>query len=209
MARITNRNFLTDFQTLEIEYGPDQKGPDVSDDIQMVHIMGDVTGGAGGSSGIPFNYENQIPTTIGNVYEVSTLEAGPLRPVVELVAGGRGIWLLAVLHSTATAANLGWWTLPAARIPALTRSFTPTQANSICYGDGGDSLSTFNVGDAAEDIPADVPLRIALIAVNGGSGQFIYNRGIFINPGQVVTQMRIGSNTDFPMGFRWRDIPPA
>jgi len=186
--------------------GDAKKRARYSDDIQLVSQVDDFSEAA---PGIPFDYDNLIPTTVGNVYEVSTFEAGPTRPVVELVAGGRGIWLLAALHSTASAANLAWWTLPAARVPALTRSFTPTQANSIVYGDGSDSLSTFNVGDAPQDNPADAPLRIALIAVNGGSGQFIYNRALFIAPGQVVTQMRLGSNTDFPMGFRWRDIPPV
>jgi len=42
MARKTDRNFLADFATLDIEYLP-VKGPKVSDDIQMVYVMGDVS----------------------------------------------------------------------------------------------------------------------------------------------------------------------
>ena len=41
MARRTDRNFIADFATLEIEYLP-EKGPDVSKDIQMVYVMGNV-----------------------------------------------------------------------------------------------------------------------------------------------------------------------
>jgi len=202
--RTNLRNLFDRFVSAGI--GDAKKQARYSDDIQLVSQVDDFSEAA---PGIPFDYDNLIPTTIGNVYEVETFEPGPLRPVVELVAGGRGIWLLAVLQSTATAANLAWWTLPDPRIPALTRSFTPSQANCSCWGDGSDSLSTFNVGDAAEDDPANTPQRIALIAVNGGQGQYQYNRALYIAPGQVVTQMRIGSNADFRMGFRWRDIPPA
>jgi len=183
--------------------GDAKKRARYSDDIQLVREVSE------GSAGIPFDYDNLIPTTIGQVYEVLSTESGPNRPTIELVAGGRGIWLMAALHSTFAAANIAWWSIPAVRAPALARSFTPTQANSGNWGDGSDSLSTFNVGTAVEDVPAEVPVRIALIATNAGQGQFVYERALYVAPGQVVTSQRIGSNSAFAMGFRWRDIPPA
>lgn len=42
MARKTDRNFLVPFEALDIEYLP-TKGPEVSDDIQMVYVMGDTS----------------------------------------------------------------------------------------------------------------------------------------------------------------------
>jgi len=186
--------------------GDAKKRARYSDDIQLVSLVDDFSLGR---AGIPFEYDNVIPSTVGNVYELVTFTAGPLRSTVELVAGGRGIWLLAALHSTSTAANIATWTRSAVRAPALATIFTPTQANATCYGDGGDSLSEFRAGDAAEDVPADTPTRIALVATNAGEGAYKYPQALFIAPGQVVTQQRIGSNTNFPLGFTWRDIPLA
>jgi len=174
-----------------------------SDDIQLATLVDDFTTRA------PFGYFNRIPDPIVPHYEVATNEPAPPvgRATVELIPGGRGAWVFALLHSTSVAANLRWWTIAAPRVPALNRIFTPTALTAGCYGDGRDSLAEFRVGKAPEDPPPNVQLRIALIATNSGDGRYAYDHPIYLAPGRVLTQQRIASNQDFNMGFEWVDIP--
>ncbi len=88
MARITTRNFLADFATLGIEYGPDQKGPDISQDVQMVYLMGDVTTAA--------------TAAVGSKTEVAgraSLVAAGTGAFVGAVAGNRAIIELEVVNA--------------------------------------------------------------------------------------------------------------
>jgi len=172
-----------------------------SEDIQLVTLADDF------STRAPFGYFNRIPDPIVPHYEVVTNEGTGGRATVELIPGGRGAWVFAVLHSSASAANLAWWTLTAPRVPALGRIFNPTALTGAAYGDGRDSLAEFRVGVAPEDRPPNVQLRVALLSTNGGEGRYAYDHPLYIAPGLVLTQQRIASNLAYNLGFEWTDIP--
>jgi len=193
-------NFFARFRGLGV--GDAKKAGRFSDDIGLVLPVG----------GIPPWYTNDIPGTLGNVYEIAEFGAGPFQPTVELIAGGRGLWLLASLQSLNSNANVALWTLPAPRVLGTPLTvILPTAANCGCFGDGTDSLAEFRVGSAPADLPANIPTKTALTSANGGmGGLWVGGPGagpVFIAAGQVVTQQRVGASADFILGFGWKDVP--
>lgn len=209
MARITNRNFLADFATLDIEYGPDQRGPDVSNDIQMVYIMGDVTGGAVAVSAFTPPWDE--PPTIRNQYGFHTFvgnvaaQRGRLE-ILALAAGG-GIWITSVYSITNGIVDVQFFTLGA--FTGLGTTVTPTAANSAAYGSGAAATAIIEHGTSLATAPLNAE-RHDIGEGTQGAGEFLTGNGlagVYIGPGRVFVMQHFTVNVPEFFGLNWIEIP--
>jgi len=185
--------------------GDAKKKARYSDDIQLVTVVDNFSLGL---PTIPYSYDNLVPSTVPPLYEVGVSLGTGNRPTYELIPGGRGLWLYAILFQQATAFNWAYWTLPAARIGAPT-IVNPTQANSGAFGTGADSLATFQSGFTAEDKPTNVMRRAVASQSNGGIGYHNLPQPYFCAVGTIITAQVLSSNTGREIGFAYRDVPPV
>jgi len=208
MARITNRNFLPGFQNLEIEYGPDQRGPDVSDDIQMTYNMGNAapqvveveTFVPGWAAPSPILVEYHVNALIlGVVAEFNQLQ-------IQAAGGGGGIWVFDCFGDTN-----GFVPCRMYSRAAFTAGLTPLTVNAStasAWGDGSAPASTIQAGTDATDSPL---LSLRMDITNSATiGKPSLNSegltGIYLGPGRVFVLATAQTGASRNMGFHWREI---
>ncbi len=198
MARKTARNFLADFAALDIEYLPG-KGPEVSDDIQMVYGMGDVNRVIPG-----WTRPDPVLTEYGVFFFQGPVVAE--RGRIELLAppGGGGIWIEMML-GTNTIIDTVFFSLNA--LSGLATTLNPTSANSGTFGDGVDATVVVERGTTATVAPAN--------AWRGGTGPNASAWGgprashspIYLSPGRVFVAQAFQLNLGLNWGVVWRELP--
>ena len=126
MPRKTFRNFLVDFATLDIEYLP-RKGPKVSDDIQMVYIMGDVTPAAAQAVATQYAGANASTANVAGEHSIASIEVIPANGIIV-----DGLQLNRNSSPTFQDSQFAWTSVVAPTIvgaavivPALSSGFTP------------------------------------------------------------------------------------
>jgi len=206
MARITNRNFLPGFQALEIEYGPDQRGPDVSDDIQMTYNMGQAA---------PPVIDVQIftpgwdaPDPIPPSYQVSLIVGGVAgqtgRIHLRASAGGGGLWVLGISTDAGGFVPVEIWTLAA--FEGLISTLNPTALNSCAFGDGSDATATIEFGRSAVAKPANVArYEMAQGSINKIADSVGWP--IYIAPTRVFVMATANTGTTRRFQVAWREVP--
>jgi len=200
MARKTDRNFLADFATLNIEYLP-EKGPEVSNDVQMVYVMGDVSAQAapgapnmGATLGVPVD---QATTVVMDFISGVAAEQCTAQLLVD--PGLAGAWV-SPLASGSEVPMLVW--IDAAPDAGLT-VVTPTLANSVVFGVGTLPVSQVHIGTAAQTVPT-----FAWQArMSQESGIILYRDLIFVGPNRTIKVAREGNNIAAILGMLWREIP--
>ncbi len=182
MARRSFRNFVAEFRRLGIEYLP-AKGPEVSDDIQMVQVIAD-----------------PILAQYGCMAFVTAVVGE--RGRAELTAGGNGLWLQGVF-SASNSAEQHLFTIGAAT--GLGTTVNPTAANSSAFGDGRAALAIFEHGTSPTANPANA------LRPNVGNasrmGANLLRQPIFVAAGRVLVTQEVTLNLNAWVGFLWREIP--
>jgi len=209
MARKTGRNFLVDFATLEIEYLP-QKGPKVSDDIQMVYVMGNVAPAAPAGGGFFPGYNTPDPAVRSFGVLVTVTAVAAQRSRIELLApaGGGGIWIYSIHNTDNTSAGCNIFTLGA--LSGLASTLNPTAANSSSFGDGGAAGVIIEFGNDAVLAPTRA-LRLD-IANAGTDNPYVFtgsgakSGGIFVGPGRVFVVQHGTVNTQIGFNVQWTEV---
>jgi len=199
MARITNRNFLADFATLQVEYGPDQKGPDVSQDIQMVYLMGDVTTAA--------------VAAVGSKTEVAgraALVAAGTGAFIGAVAGNRAIIELEVVNPGGIVIDgAGMFFFGGSDRNALV--WIQNSANTIvtpvvrppAYEEspGDDVVAPVGIITTGTITNANTPTDVASFGSRGDGLQ-----DLFIRTGQFLACANTSLNFATTVSMRWREL---
>jgi len=207
MARKTDRNFIADFATLDIEYLP-EKGPEVSSDIQMVYIMGDVTGAAVAVSSFVPGWNT--PSPVSNDYTCTAFQGavGGQRNRVELLAlaTGGGIWITAIENPDSSIQDYEMFTIAA--LSGLGTTILPTAANSSAYGTGSDATAIFEIGTSLTAAPANAE-RHDIGEGSSGRPEGLTGDGltpIFIGAGRVFVVQNFSAGFGGTVGIHWREI---
>ncbi len=205
MARKTDRNFLADFETLDIEYLP-EKGPEVSSDIQMVYVMGNVA--PAGATGQAFIPGFAAPVPILRHYGVSFFQ-GPVvgefaRMEILALATGGGIWISQI---TGTNTQIDTLIFSVAALSGLATTLNPTSANSSAFGEGLDATAVIERGTSAVAGPTNVWRMKTGTNANNWASQMTSHFPVYIAPGRVFVARAFVANTGFTWGFEWQEIP--
>jgi len=181
MARRSFRNFIAEFSRLGIEYLP-AKGPEVSDDIQMVQVIGD-----------------PILAQYGCMAFVTAVVGE--RGRAELTAGGNGLWLDGIF-SASNSAEQHLFTLAAST--GLANRVLPTAANSSAFGDGRAAAAIFDFGAS----PTGAPAQALRPNVGNASrmGANLLRQPIHIAAGRVLVTQEVAANLNAWVGLLWREI---
>lgn len=199
MARKTDRNFLVPFASLDIEYLP-AKGPEVSDDIQMVYVLGDATTPAStvfgtGLQSLPVP-EDAAVTAVSRLIAATVGERATMELVV--AAGISGCWVSPMASGSQVPFKV--WTIEAAS--GLGTTIVPTVANSTIFGLGTLPASTVDFGTQVSASPVSSwQLRLGQDA-----GNILYGPTIFMGPGRVLVIEREFENVAAICGFIWREL---
>lgn len=209
MARITNRNFLPGFQDLEIEYGPDQRGPDVSDDIQMVYLMGDATPDPAISvaSFVPgWSLPDPIPIEYAAQILIFNVVAQFTRLELIASAGGNGLWVYSLHTDNAGNNNIFIWSNAAAS--GLATTINPTAANSSAWGAGVAATAVLDAGNTATVAPTNAMyVDMSISSVSGRPEAFTGGfEPIYISAGRVFVMQTIATNKAMEIGVSWREV---
>lgn len=207
MARKTDRNFLVDFAALDIEYLP-EKGPEVSSDIQMVYVMGNVVPAAAGAAAFAPGWAtpDPIPRSYGVRVTATAVVGERARFELLAVAGGGGLWVYQVSNPDNVATNADVFTLGA--LSGLGTTLLPTAANATAYGDGGAATAIVEFGASAGAAPASA---MEFDFSNSGTDDPAIFNGygatqIFIGPGRVFVVQLSATNTQISFVVQWREI---
>jgi len=206
MARKTDRNFLADFAALDIEYLP-EKGPEVSSDIQMVYVMGDVTPAAAAAGGFTPGFQTPNPILAEYAVAVTLGAVAGQNGVIELlaVAGGGGIWVDFILGTT-TAVNFNLFSIAA--LSGLANRILPTAANSSAFGDGRDATAIFDHGNIVRVVPVNTWRSSTGAGATSHASLYEAHNALWIGPGRVfVAQMFTANLAATAVGLKWREIP--
>jgi len=207
MARKTDRNFLADFAALDIEYLP-EKGPEVSRDIQMVYVMGNVAPAAVGAAGLVPGYTE--PSTINVSYGVSFLVGAVAaeRTRLELlaVATGGGLWVYSISNLANLAMQVTVFTIGA--LTGLATQILPTAANSSAFGAGAAATAIIDFGTSLVAAPATA---LGVDISNAGTDDPAQLTGngtgpIYIGPGRVLVVQLVATNIGAQMQIQWREV---
>jgi len=203
MARKTDRNFIADFAALDVEYLP-TKGPEVSDDIQMVYVMGNVA-----PAGVSFNRFLGIAPPIVPQYGILRAGAstGGQGSVGMLTIGGFGIWLLAINVGNSPAA-FQWDIWTTATRPVLSvvsvdiDPITPLNATSFT---GLNSTCTYQTGSNALFAPTNRWRGQGGSQGNAFTGEYPMREVVYVAPGRTLIVQTIQLADASLHGFWWRE----
>jgi len=205
MARKTDRNFLADFNTLEIEYLP-EKGPEVSSDIQMVYVMGNVApAGATGQAFVP-GYAAPVPVLrhyAAQFFQGPVVGENARIELLALATGG-GIWISQVTGSP-TQIDTQMFTIAA--LSGLATTLLPTAANSSAFGDGSDATAVIERGTNAVAPPVNVYRGRTGNNANNWATLMTSQFPVYISPGRVFVARAFIANLGVTWGLEWQEIP--
>jgi len=204
MARKTDRNFLADFNTLEIEYLP-EKGPEVSSDIQMVYVMGNVAPAA--ATFIPgWTAPNPIPIEYSFNLLLLPVAAEFIRLELLALATGGGLYISAISDPTPGANGVNVWTLPA--FTGLATRHLPTAANSSAWGTGAAATAIIDTGTSAVAPPATSEFLDISMNASARPEQFTGDglTPVYIGPGRVFVMQHNVATAGEQFGISWREI---
>jgi len=204
MARKTDRNFIADFDTLDIEYLP-SKGPEVSDDVQMVYVMGNVA-----PAGVSFNRFLGVAPPILPQYAILRAGAstGGQGSVGMLTVGGFGIWLTNLNVGNAPGA-FQWdiWTTAVRPVLSVVSvdidPITPLNATSFT---GQNSTCTYQTGSNALFAPTNRWRGQGGNVGNAFTGAYRFSEPIYVAPGRTVIVQTIQLADASLHGFWWREL---
>jgi len=201
MARKTDRNFLADFAALEIEYLP-EKGPEVSRDIQMVYVMGNV---APATAFLPgWDLPDPIPISYSVTANIGVV-AGE-RGRVELLASatGNGLWVMQVTGVSALE-DARFFTIAA--LTGLAVSINPTAANSSAFGSGADATAVIDFGTSLVAAPATAWRANIGSNTNARTNVGVGSGPIYIAAGRVFVCQHESIGNAMTLGVQWRELP--
>jgi len=208
MPRKTDRNFLADFQTLDIEYLP-EKGPEVSSDIQMVYVMGNVAPAAAGAAGFVPGWATPDPILVEYGINTFTNAVAAERTRIEIlaIATGGGIWITGIDSPTSSAVDCVMFTIPA--LTGLAATITPTAANSSAYGSGAAATAIVEHGTSLIAAPGTAERHDIGEGTSGRPEGFSGDglTPIYIGAGRVFVVQLVFVNVGEFLGLKWREIP--
>jgi len=202
--RTSRFNFFDRFRAAFI--GDEKKQPRYSDDIQMVSVVQDVSGVGGGGGFVP-GFEAPDPVHIEYATMVSTPAVGGQFGRMELIcsAAGGGLWVSAIIGTTATNVNGRIFTL-AAPSGLLTR-LLPDATNATAFGDGSPATAIIDSGNTAFLPPNTFWRTNSGTSTDQHGGPSALQAPVYISPGRVfVFQMSNALLAGF-FGVYWREIP--
>jgi len=203
MPRKTDRNFLADFQTLDIEYLP-EKGPEVSSDIQMVYVMGNVAPAAAVAT---FTPGYSVPVPVLNHYWARTTSPATVgefgrRELISL-ATGNGIWFVGAISGVS---NIDMNVFTIAAETGLATRLLPTAANATAFGSGADATAILDSGTIVGAAGADRFL-LNIGEASAARSSYLLQPPMYVSPGRVLVLQAFVANlfTDFSMS--WIEMP--
>lgn len=204
MARKTDRNFIADFASLDIEYLP-SKGPEVSDGIQMVYVMGNVVPAAAAAAFVPgWDLPDPIPISYSTTANVGATVGEFGRMELIAAAGGNGLWIMQVTSVSALQA-VHFFTIAAAT--GLATSIAPTPANSSAFGTGANATAVIDFGTSAAAAPLNAWEANIGSNTNARTNVGVGSGPIYIAAGRVFVCQKVGSNSLITLGAQWREVP--
>jgi len=203
MSRKTDRNFLADFAALDIEYLP-QKGPKISDDVQMVYVMGNVA-----PAGVSFNRFLGIAPPILPQYGILRAGSGTAGQgsVGMLTVGPFGIWLIAINvgNSPATFQWDLWTTDVRPVLSVINADIDPiTPLNATAFS-GLNSTCTYQTGSNALFSPTNRWRGQGGNVGNAFTGEYPMREVVYVAPGRTLIMQNIVLNNAALHGFWWRE----
>jgi len=198
-------NFFDRFRTGLI--GDAKKQPRYSDDIQLVSVVQDISGGGGGGSGFAPGWAAPDPV-LGEFFVqfVQAALAGQ-RGRIELQASatGGGLWV----EQAVSTPDINLFAFTLAAFSGLTGVVTinATAANSSAFGNGADATAVIERGTTADSQPANAwRFTIGTSAHVLGSLKTSHFP-IYIGPGRVFVLHIFTANLSANWGLQWREIP--
>jgi len=203
MPRTSLFNFFDRFRTGLI--GDAKKQPRYSDDIQLVSVVQDISGGGGGGSGFAPGWA--APDPILAEYGVQFIEASVAaqRARIELLAlaTGGGLWVEQGLAS----GDVNLFAFTIAALTGLGTTLNPTAANSSAFGSGAAATAILEHGTTALGNPANAwRFTIGTTAHTLASIKSSHFP-IYVAPGRVFVLHSFNSNFSVNWGLQWREIP--
>ncbi len=207
MARKTDRNFLADFAALDIEYLP-EKGPEVSSDIQMVYVMGNVAPAAAGAAALVPGYTEPAPinASYGVTHLVGAVAAERTRLELLALATGGGLWVYSISNLANLAMQVKVFTIAA--LTGLATQILPTAANTSAFGSGAAATAIIEFGTSLVAAPANaLGIDIANAGTDDPAQLTGYGTGpIYIGPGRVIVVQLVTANVGAEMQIQWREV---
>jgi len=195
--RISRRNLLAAMEQLEIDER--DKGPAVSDDVQMVYMLGDTTSGSAFGTGL-----QALPEPPDDVVVAASVTIGAVavqEGTIELIVPNtiRGVWASPTFNGGAS--TFKCWTLAAPQGLASTLDL----ATASIFGSGRAPLCQMDFGTVVPSDPAGSwDIRIG---DDQGHNGVLYPWGIWIAAGRVLVFQRDAGNVLVQVGFIWREVP--
>ena len=188
MPRKTDRNFVADFETLGIEYLP-TKGPEVSDDIQMVYQMGNV-------AGVPA-FTTAVHLGAG-AFEGAVVGAHAILQIECRNPGGLVVEAASVQVTDASLARVLCWTRAAGEAITGPATINLTDANSGIHTGPAAPLSVL--------ISGTVPnAALPFFAYRWVSNELGLG-GVFVGNGGFLMLVNGSQNLNSNMAIRWREL---
>lgn len=200
MPRKSTRNFLADFARLGIEYLT-PKGPQVSDDVQMVFVLEDLSA----SPAFVPGFTQQTPVQPTYACDINVFSAVGQNATIEIRADpdGGGLWASAITRLNNLAIHL--WSIAA--FSGLATTFNPTEANCSAFGDGSPATAVIQSGPQVSADPVNAMLLNIGFAQFGWTPNMIL-KPVYIGPGRVlVCESTSAGASPVQMGYFWHEVP--
>lgn len=187
--------------------GDAKKQPRYSDDIQLVSVVQDVSGVGGGGGGFVPGFQAPDPIHIEYCTMVSTPAVAGQFGRMELIcsAAGGGLWVSALIGTTATNVNGRIFTIAAPS--GLFTRLLPDQTNATAFGAGLPATAIVDSGNTVFLPPNTFWRTNSGTSTDQHGGPSALQDPVYVAPGRVfVFQMSNALLAGF-FGVYWREIP--
>jgi len=204
MARKTDRNFLADFETLEIEYLP-EKGPEVSSDIQMVYVMGNVAPAGAAAAAVQGSITElearQTLVAAGFGVFIGAVAGNVVLVELEVVnAGGIIIDGVGCFVNDGVDRNAYFWTQGVANVIVGPVARAPGYEESPGAGAPVAAVGNLISGSL---LNANVPANTSRFTTRVEGMQ-----GLFVRSGQFIAVAMSSIALNATPSIRWRELAP-